>query len=403
MRIELLNTGSELILGFTANTHLAHIAARLAELGLQLNRQSTVADDRAEMRAAVAESLARADVLLITGGLGPTQDDVTRDVVAELLNRSLVPDAVVAAAIAERYRQRNLKLPDTINVQALVPTGARVLLNAHGTAPGLVIDHGGKLVVLLPGPPRELRPMFDAQVMPLLKPYATTRVCRKFKTVCVPESLVEAKTAPALADLPAIEIGYCARPGEVEVRLIANSQSQMADAEQRLRAALGDIIIGDGESRLEEVVIQRCASSAKTIATAESCTGGLIAHRLTNVSGSSAVFLNGWITYSNAAKQRDLGVRAATLEQFGAVSEPVAREMAEGARQRSGADYALSVTGIAGPTGGTPEKPVGLAFIGLASPIGTIIRCHHLAFDRETFKFFVSQTALDMLRRELMK
>jgi nicotinamide-nucleotide amidase len=237
----------------------------------------------------------------------------------------------------------------------------------------------------------------------LLKPHATGRVCRTFKTVCVPESIVEAKTAPALADLPEIEIGYCARPGEVEVRLIADSPSQLADAEQRLRAALGDIIIGDADARLEEVVIHRCIEKSKTIATAESCTGGLIANRLTNVSGSSAVFLNGWVTYSNAAKQRDLGVRAATLEQFGAVSEPVAREMAEGARQRSDADYALSATGIAGPTGGTPEKPVGLVFIGLATPTGTQVQRHHVAFDRETFKFFVSQTALDMLRRELFR
>jgi PncC family amidohydrolase len=206
--------------------------------------------------------------------------------------------------------------------------------------------------------------------------------------------------APVLADLPGLELGYCARPGEVEVRVVG---VHAAEAERRVRAALGEHVFGTGDERLEEVVVRELTLAGKTVATAESCTGGLIAHRLTNVSGSSAVFLAGWVTYSNAAKMRDLGVREETLRQHGAVSEAVAGEMAEGARQRSGADYAVSATGIAGPTGGTPEKPVGLVYIGLATPTGTQVQRHVVGFERETFKWFVSQTALDLLRRALVE
>jgi nicotinamide-nucleotide amidase len=405
VRVELINTGSELILGFTVNSHLNYIARQLGQIGLRLNRQTTVADDRDEMRATVADALQRSDVLIITGGLGPTADDLTREVVADLLGRKLVRDEAVAAHIAERIRQRRIRLPESIYVQALVPEGARVLPNQNGTAPGLVIDHAGKLVLLLPGPPRELKPMFGEQVMPLLeKRFATqTRLdCRIFKVVGLAESIVEETVAPALAGLKEIELGYSAKMGEVEVRVISSLKSVADAAEERIRAALGDTVFGTGDNRLEEVVVNLLAAAHATIAVAESCTGGLIANRITNVSGSSAVFLNGWVTYSNESKMQLLGVREATLKEFGAVSEEVAREMVEGARRRSGADFALSTTGIAGPTGGTPEKPVGLVYIGLATPTRTEVGRHMLVFDRETVKFFASQYALDMARRELL-
>lgn len=405
MRVELINTGSELMLGFTINSHHAYIARQLAVIGLRLDRQTTVADDRQEMSGAVAEALQRSDVLIITGGLGPTSDDFTRDIVAELLNCPLVLDEEVARSIKERYSRRNLRMPDSVNVQALVPAGATVLQNRNGTAPGLVIEHNNKLLVLLPGPPRELNPMMDNQVMPLLKERFKDRprfVCRTFKVAGLPESIVEAKVAPVLAGLPDIELGYCARMGEVEVRIIALAIALADQAEQGIRDVLGNNIIGTGESRLEEVVVTMLTAAHKTLVVAESCTGGLIANRLTNVSGSSAVFLNGWVTYSNAAKMRDLGVREGTLNEFGAVSEQVAREMAAGARTRSAADYALSATGIAGPTGGTPDKPVGLLYIGLATRQRTVVQRHQFTLDRETFKSFASQLALDLLRRELL-
>ncbi len=400
MRIELVNTGSELLLGFTVNTHLNYIARQLARIGLRLERQTTVGDGHGDLRVVIAEALARADVLLITGGLGPTSDDCTRDIVAELLKLPLARDEVTANAIRERFRRRNLSMPEQIMVQALVPQGASVLPNRNGTAPGLAVSQAGKLVILLPGPPRELKPMFEEYVLPLL-PAGTAMDCRVFKVAGLPESIVEQKVAPRLADLPDLELGYCARPGEVEVRVIATPATN-DEAEHRIRTALGQRIYGVGDELLEQVVVRLLTQAGKTLAVAESCTGGAIANRLTNVSGASAVFLSGWVTYSNLAKMRDLGVREVALQQFGAVSEEVALAMAEGARQRGRADYALSATGIAGPTGGTPEKPVGLVFIGLATPDGTTVERHSLSFDRETFKWFVSQAALDLLRRALV-
>jgi len=405
MRVELINTGSELLLGFTVNSHLNYIARKLFGIGRRLNRQTTVGDDRAEMRAVVAEALQRSDVIIITGGLGPTADDFTRNVVAELLGRKLAHDEAVAAHIGERMRKRGIKLPDSIYVQALVPEGAQVLLNANGTAPGLAIEHESKLVLLLPGPPRELEPMFENQVLPLLHKRVGAQArpdCHVFEVVGLAESLVEEKVAPVLADLAGIELGYCARMGEVEVRILSNLKSVADEAERRIRTALGDHIFGMGEDRLEGVVVGKLIAARKTIAVAESCTGGLIANRITNVSGSSEVFINGLVAYSNESKVRLLGVSEATLERHGAVSEEVAREMAEGVRARSKTDLALSTTGIAGPAGGTPEKPVGLVYIGFATSKETVVQRHMFLFDRETFKFFASQIALDLVRWELL-
>ncbi len=405
MRVELINTGSELTLGFTVNTHLSYIARQLAGIGLRLDRQVAVADDREEMRAAIEEALRRSDVLIITGGLGPTSDDFTRDVVAELLDRKLVRDEVVAAHIAERIRKRRIRLPESIYVQALVPVGAQVLPNQNGTAPGLAIDEGGKLVLLLPGPPRELKPMFAEYILPVLEKHfgAQPRFdCRTFKVVGLAESIVEEKVAPVLADLPDLELGYSAKMGEVEVRIISHLKSTADEAEKRIRNALTDNIYGTGDARLEEVVVKMLVSAHQTIAVAESCTGGAIANRITNVSGSSEVFINGCVTYSNESKTRLLGVSEKTLAEHGAVSEEVAHEMAEGVRTRSGADFGISTTGIAGPTGGTPDKPVGLVYIGFATSKGTNVQRHLLTFDRETFKFFVAQYALDAVRRELL-
>ncbi|MCG3146698.1 MAG: Nicotinamide-nucleotide amidohydrolase PncC [Verrucomicrobiae bacterium] len=392
MRIELINTGSELLLGYTVNTHANYIAGQLAERGLRLCRQTTVGDDRQEMRDAVAAALDRSDIILITGGLGPTSDDFTRDVVAELLGRQLIHHPAIAESIRDRFRRRNRQMPESVLIQALVPAGATVLENINGTAPGLFLEHAGKQIYLLPGPPRELKPMFEK----LNLPRRDRLDCRVFKVARLPESIVEETVAPVLKDLPALELGYCARMGEVEVRVLGDN---LDEAERRIRAALGDNIFGVAGDRLEEVVLKMMAG--KTLAVAESCTGGYIAHRLTNVSGSSAVFLTGYVTYANESKMRLLGVREETLKTHGAVSEATCREMAEGARRQ--ADYALATTGIAGPTGGTADKPVGLVFIGLATPTQTVVERHVFTFDRETFKQVVSQYALDALRRELLR
>jgi nicotinamide-nucleotide amidase len=260
-------------------------------------------------------------------------------------------------------------------------------------------------VLLLPGPPRELKPMFEEYVLPVLEKHFGSQPrfdCRTFKVVGLAESIVEERVAPGLADLKDLELGYSAKMGEVEVRIISHLKSTSDEAEKQIRAALGDNIYGTGDDRLEEVVVRMLTAAHKTVAVAESCTGGAIANRITNVSGSSEVFVNACVTYSNESKVRLLGVREETLKAHGAVSKEVAQEMAEGVRTHSKTDFGISTTGIAGPTGGTPEKPVGLVYIGFATPERTEVRRHLLTFDRETFKFFVSQYALDMVRRELM-
>lgn len=416
MQLEIINTGSELMLGRVLNTHQHWLCRQLADRGYRVSRQVAIDDSAPAIRQAVGEAIARAEVILVTGGLGPTSDDRTRDLIAGLLGRPLREDAAVLGHIQQFFASRNRPMPASTGVQALVPEGARVLLNACGTAPGLVMDLPPRpdsaragLLVMLPGPPRELRPMFTQQVLPLIEqawaPHEVF-VCRTLRTTGLGESQVEEKIAGPLGTLTAdgLELGYCARPGEVDVRLTAcgsRAPSIVGAAEDLIRRLLGDAIYGTDEVLIEEVVVQRLAARRQTVALAESCTGGLIADRLTNVPGASAVFLAGLVTYSNEAKQALLGVRPETVAIHGAVSEPVAREMAEGARQRARADFAVAVTGIAGPAGGTVEKPVGTVFLALAGPQGTSVFKRFNPWDRVTFKCVTSQQALDLLRRGL--
>ena len=344
------------------------------------------------MRAVVAEALQRSDVIIITGGLGPTSDDFTRDVVAELLGRKLVRDEAVAAHIAERMRKRGIKLPDSVYVQALVPEGAQVLPNANGTAPGLAIEHESKLVLLLPGPPRELKPMFEesgAAVAP--EAHRRTSQTRLPRVQSRRTGRVACRRKGRARCWPISAGSSWATAREWAKSRCASSQisnPSPTKPKKRIRAALGDHIFGMGEDRLEEVVVRKLIAARKTIAVAESCTGGLIANRITNVSGSSEVFLNGWVTYSNESKMRLLGVREETLKKFGAVSEEVAREMAEGARQRS-EQLALSTTGIA-VRPAARRKPVGWFTSDLrpATP-SCSVTC---SVRPRTFKFFASQT-----------
>jgi nicotinamide-nucleotide amidase len=416
MHLEIINTGSELLLGLVLNTHQQWLCRQLADRGYLVNRQVAIDDSGPAIQQAVGEALPRADVVLVTGGLGPTSDDRTRDLIAGLLGRPLCEDPGVLAHIEQFFASRSRPMPRSTRVQALVPDGARVLMNAFGTAPGLVMDISPRpgsvrpgLLVMLPGPPRELRPMFTHQVLPLIEqsyPRTEAFVCHTLRTTGLGESQVEERIAGPLRTLTAggLELGYCARPGEVDVRFTAcgpRAPSIMAEAEGLVRSLLGDSVFGTDEVLLEEVVVQRFTERRQTVALAESCTGGLIADRLTNVPGASAVFLAGLVTYSNEAKRALLGVRAETLAAHGAVSEPVAREMAEGARGRTGADFAVAVTGIAGPTGGTAEKPVGTVFIALATPKKTSAFKRFNPWDRGTFKYVTSQQALDLLRRSL--
>ncbi|MFM1769899.1 MAG: hypothetical protein RJA22_2428 [Verrucomicrobiota bacterium] len=410
MRIHLLNTGAELMLGRVLNTHQQWLCRQLADRGYVVTRQVAVDDSAPSIQQAVRESLAAADLILVTGGLGPTSDDRTRDLVAALLGRALHEDAAVVGHIERFFAARGRPMPPSTRVQARVPDGATVLMNAHGTAPGLVLDGpAGQLLVMLPGPPRELRPMFTEQVLPILTrrfPLEGEFVCHTLRTIGMGESLVEERIDGPLQPLVAagLEIGYCARVGEVDLRFTARggrARALVAEAEDIARARLGGIIYGTEGDTLEAVVVRGLAARHHTLALAESCTGGFIAHRLTNVPGASAVFLAGLVTYSNEAKQQFLGVRPETLAAHGAVSEATVREMAAGARARTGAHYAVAVTGIAGPAGGSPDKPVGTVWIGLATPRGVEAMKKVNAFDRETFKQVTAQQVLEWVRHAL--
>lgn len=406
MRLEVLNTGSELLLGSVINTHLRLFSDALFPLGLRIARQVAVPDGL-PIHDALAETFGRADIVLITGGLGPTTDDITRDIVAGLLGLRLEHDEEIWRQIEERFARRRLAMSPRNKLQALRPPEATVLWNPHGTAPGLYLPpFSGKNsphLFLLPGPPRELQPMVENYVVPMLtrivpmKPDVEMRVWR---TAGLGESLVEERVGEQLLALGA-ELGYCARPGEVDVRIIGTAE-QVRRAGEVIEAELGAHIVSQDQRSLEKVVVDLLTQRGETLAIAESCTGGAIANRITNVPGASAVFLAGYVTYANAMKTRALGVDAELIRTHGAVSEPIARAMAEGARAASGAHFALSTTGIAGPDGGSAEKPVGTVFVGLASAHGPT-RVEKLFFpvDRERFKQLVSQSALDLLRRTL--
>ena len=401
-RLEVLNTGTELLFGSVLNTHLSFLAQQLFPLGLRVQRQATLPDGSV-IRDAVQESAARCQIILITGGLGPTTDDITRETVAELTNRPLYYDDSIFQKIRARFQRRGLQLSERVSRQAYVPEGAVVLANDFGTAPGLYIPAGNGMphLFLLPGPPRELVPMFTTYAVPILRGLVPLNDlhARIFRTTGLGESYVEKMVGEKLLAIPGLELGYCARMGEVDLR-VAGSRIAVNAAEKIIRAALQQYIISEELKELEEVVIELLREKNATLVVAESCTGGLLADRLTNVPGSSAVFLEGSVTYSNEAKARTLGVPVELFSSVGAVSKDVARAMAEGALKRSGATYSLSTTGIAGPAGGTPEKPVGTVYIGLASQYqDTWVEKLFFPTDRRSFKRICTQHALEMLRR----
>ncbi len=416
MVVELINTGSELMLGRVLNTHQQWLCAELFTLGYSVSRQVAVPDAGPDIEAAVRESLSRADLVITTGGLGPTSDDITRDLIAGLLGKRLIQDPAVLARIVGYFAARNRVMPERTGLQALVPEGAMVLENAYGTAPGLALEvapnpfrpsRSPSWLIMLPGPPRELRPMFSNVVAPFLQrilPVPEKMVCRTLRSTGIGESVVEERVAGPLQHLVerGLELGYCARPGQVDVRLVARSagaEALVCEGEEIVRALIGSSLYGIEDVELEQAVLRLLTTRRETLTLAESCTGGHLADLLTNVSGASAVLLAGIVSYSNQAKESFLGVRSRTLEEHGAVSAPVAREMAEGARERTGATYALSLTGIAGPDGGTPAKPVGTVFIALAGPQPTVVEHHLNPWDRLTFKQVASSQALDLLRR----
>jgi nicotinamide-nucleotide amidase len=401
--LEIINTGTELLFGSVVNTHLPYLGQQLFSIGLRVQRQVTVPDG-ALIRDAIAEARERSDILIVTGGLGPTSDDLTREIVAELTGRELQYHEEIFAPIRERFERRGIKLTDRIKRQAYVPNGAMVLVNHFGTAPGLYLSADGRFphLFLLPGPPREMCPMFEQSVLPILRGLVgkVDLSAGVFRVVGLGESGIEELISSDLDKIPGLELGYCARLGEVDVRLIGDHAS-VEQASEIVSNHLGAYIISQDSQSLEEVVVQELTAAQATVATAESCTGGLLANRLTNVPGASAVFLEGCVTYSNEAKTRTLGVPAELISRVGAVSAEVAQAMAEGVRIRAGATYGLATTGIAGPDGGTPEKPVGTVFVALATPTDTTVEKLFYPSDRESFKQSVTQHLLDDLRLQI--
>ena len=411
MNVEIINTGSELMLGRVLNTHQQFLCRRLADLGHVVTRQVAIADEGKEIQQAVRESLARADFIITTGGLGPTSDDITRELIAELLGKKLVENKAVLAHIENYFAKRNRPRPAKTSVETFVPEGAEVFINKNGTAPGLAMKIGDtkKWLVMLPGPPRELRPMFDEYVVPLLRREFAEEifVCRTLRSTGIGESRVQEFVETDLSPLVArgLGIGYCARPGAVDVRLTAggnDAEKIVGDAEKIVQRILGAHIFGADDDEIENSVVKLLAAQKKTLALAESCTGGNIAHRVTNVPGASAVFLGGVVSYANAAKEKFVGVKNSTLEQFGAVSEEVAKEMALGALEKFNSDFAIAVTGIAGPTGGSVEKPVGTVFIALADAENVAVKKFLNPWDRATFKEVTATQALELLRAKLL-
>ena len=416
MNVEIVNTGSELMLGRVLNTHQQWLCRRLADLGHVVTRQVAIADTGSEIQQAVREALGRADLIITTGGLGPTSDDLTRELIAELLGKKLIANKEVLAHIENFFAKRGRPRPQKTDVETLVPEGAEVFLNQTGTAPGLAMKisnfkleiGNSQWLVMLPGPPRELRPMFDTFVVPLLKREFADEifVCRTLLTTGIGESRVQEFVEADLQPLVArgLEVGYCARPGAVDVRLVASgaaAENLAAEAEAVVQRILGENIFGRDDEEIEQVVVKLLQQRQTTLAVAESCTGGLLANRITDVPGASEIFLGGMVSYANAAKEKFLGVRAETLAAHGAVSEAVAREMAVGARGKFGSDLAIAMTGIAGPAGGTPEKPVGTVFIALASAAGVEVKKFLNVWDRATFKQVTATQALEWLRRTL--
>lgn len=433
MNIEIVNTGSELMLGRVLNTHQQWLCRRLADLGHVVTRQVAISDTGSEIQQAVREALSRADLVITTGGLGPTSDDITRELIAELLGKKLVENREVDAHIENFFAKRGRPRPPQTKVETFVPEGALVFINQNGTAPGLAMRLGDwewrlasgehsspanssldprpqtpnpKWLIMLPGPPRELRPMFDTSVVPLLKREFADEIfiCRTLLTTGIGESRVQEFVEADLQPLVqrGLGVGYCARPGAVDVRLTASgagAESIVQEGEVIVQRILGANIFGFDDEEIEDVVVKQLIAQKKTLALAESCTGGLVANRITNVPGASEVFLGGVVSYSNAAKQKFLGVQAASLAAHGAVSEVVAREMAAGAREKFGADLAVAITGIAGPGGGTAEKPAGTVFIALASAAGVEVKKLLNVWPRETFKEVTATQALEWVRQ----
>ncbi|HEX8891600.1 MAG TPA: competence/damage-inducible protein A [Pyrinomonadaceae bacterium] len=407
---EIIAIGSELLTPDRTDTNSLWLTEKLNSIGIEVKLKTVVGDDDARLEETIKDALRRSRVVIATGGLGPTEDDITRKIAARAMNRRLLLNEKVLEDIRARFLRMGRQMPEINSRQAMVIEGAEVLDNPNGSAPGMYLEHDGRNVALLPGPPREMQPMFETHVLPKLAAKAgDVRVVRRILRVAgLGESAVDEKIAPVYTQYKNPQTTILFNRSEIEIHLTAQAKTE-TEAELLLDGLAGQIEERLGHSifafrgeTMEEVVGLRLAVGGFTLAVAESCTGGLISQRLTEVPGSSVYFMEGVVTYSNDAKIRSLGVDAELIEKHGAVSAEVAEAMAEGVRHRADTDFGIAVTGIAGPGGGTEEKPIGLVFIALSDDAHTEHRKLMIPGDRHLIRWRSSQAALDLLRRRLI-
>lgn len=408
MQVHLITIGSEILIGHTVNSNFVYIARQLADAGFEVAREVCIPDNKEIMRRTFADELAAADIVISMGGLGPTKDDITREVAAETIGCDLVEDNALKERIRNYLKQRHVDLPeDSIRTQAAVPRAADILTNANGTAPGLWCPAGDKVLILLPGPPRELKYIFTEEVMPRLQARWQPQTYRKELSVCgVPESRVADAVEQIIGeDHDGIEIAYCARPSQVDVRLSGGTEhreyiDQLTDT---LREHFGDAVLDEEDEDVVAAIGRLMQKNKLWLAVAESCSAGQIGKRITDRPGASAFFAGGYICYRNDWKEGKLGVRQRTLQQFGAVSRETAQEMLSGLIKRDSVDVAVVTTGIAGPDGGTADKPVGLVYIGTAVGEKQEITEYRFPGSRENVRERTTAAALNQLRRQLLQ
>ena len=407
---EIIAIGSELLAPDRTDTNSLWLTEKLNSIGIEVKLKTIVGDDDARLEETIRDAVRRSKVVIATGGLGPTEDDVTRKVAARALGRRLLLDESILAELREKFKKFGQVMPERNSRQAMVIERAEVLDNPNGSAPGLFIEHEGVAIVLLPGPPREMKPMFENHVIPRLvdRAGAIKVVRRMLRVAGMGESAVDEKIAPIYTQYENPQTTILFNQSEIEIHLTARGRTE-ADAEalldkisEQLEERLGHAVFSFAGEKMEEVVGLKLTLGGYTLSVAESCTGGLIAQRLTDVPGSSKYFIEGVVAYSNDAKTRALGVEPVLLLEHGAVSAPVAEAMAEGIRKRARTDFGLSITGIAGPGGGSDEKPVGLVYIALADDAHTEHRKLNVPGDRQLIRWRASQAALDLLRRRLI-
>jgi nicotinamide-nucleotide amidase len=413
-KAEILAVGSELLTPFRSDTNSLYLTARLNEVGIDVRAKAIVGDDAGDLAALFTQAFDRSDLVVLTGGLGPTADDLTRETVAGVLGLQLDEDADILAGLRQRFASRGVTMPEINRRQAKIPRGATALPNVKGTAPGLWIESAGRIVVLLPGPPRELESIFEHHVQPRLATLTGARGVRRrvLKITGRPESQVEEIAHPVYSKMAewrvAIDTTILASPGQIELHLSARADSPadsdliLEEGVEQLAGALGDIVFSTDGRNLPDVVGDLLRTQGARVAAAESCTGGMVLARLTDVPGSSEWVVGGVTAYADEVKVAQLGVPASLIEEHGAVSEPVAAAMADGVRERLGADVAVSVTGIAGPSGGTATKPVGTVCIAVTNGTEARERTFRFVGDRQMVRQQATQAALEMLRRLLV-